>query len=394
MNIGIDARLLHNATGIGRYTRSLFFELLQRPPTDDVYYLFYDRPFPGIPNSSPCLAPVQAEEAHTTSHALPSHVRVAVAPCTTRMLWTQRFVPQLLKRHQIDVYHGVCNFELPLRKVCGYVVTIHDLVPLFFPRVVPWKHRLFFRIFMKPAARTADIILTDSYHSQHDIARHLHVPKEKIRVTYLGYTPPVSPSEQAPLPNDILKTYAMSKPYLLFVGIQEPKKNLERLIEAFALLRQTSGVNADVQLVLAGGKGWLSGHLRQLARDLGVEQHVIFTGFVSDDHLPTLYRQAELFVFPSLYEGFGLPVLEAMTYDVPVVTSTASSLPEIAGDAAVLVDPHSVEAIRGGMAAVLCDPRKAADMRQKGRLQAQKFSWARTAEQTYQAYRDAYEHRH
>ena len=394
MNIGIDARLLHNATGIGRYTRSLFFEFLQRPPADDVYYLFYDRPFPGIPDSSSCLAPAQVAETDTTPHALPSHVRVAVAPCATRMLWTQRFVPQLLKRHRIDVYHGVCNFELPLRKICGYVVTIHDLVPLFFPRVVPWKHRLFFRIFMKPAAKTADIILTDSYHSQRDIAKHLRVPKEKIRVTYLGYTPPASPSEQAPAPDDILKKHAISKPYLLFVGIQEPKKNLERLIEAFVLLRRTSAVKADMQLVLAGGKGWLSDHLRQLACDLAVEQHVIFTGFVPDDDLPTLYRQAELFVFPSLYEGFGLPVLEAMTYGVPVVTSTASSLPEIAGDAAALVDPHSVEAIRDGMAAVLGDPPKAAEMRQKGRLQAQKFSWTRTAAQTYKAYQDLYEDRH
>ncbi len=393
MNIGIDARLLHNATGIGRYTRSLFFEFLQCPPGDDIYYLFYDRPFPGIPDPAPHSPATCADDANEYVSDLPAHVRVVIAPCTTRMLWTQWHVPPLLKRHQIDVYHGVCNFELPLRKLCRYVVTIHDLVPLFFPHVVPWKHRLFFRLFMKPAARTADIILTDSHHSQRDIAQHLGVPKEKIRVTYLGYTSRSPTTIQALSADEILKQYHITRPYLLFVGVQEPKKNLDRLIEAFALLRQASSVNANLQLVLAGDKGWLSDHLSQRARDLGVGEHVIFTGFVPDAHLPALYQQAELFVFPSLYEGFGLPVLEAMTYGVPVVTSMASSLPEIAGDAAVLVDPHSAEAIRDGMADVLLDQPKAAAMREKGQIQARQFSWKRTAEETYMAYRDAYENR-
>lgn len=386
MNIGIDARLLHNATGIGRYTRSLFFELMARPLANDIYYLLYDRPFPGLPRDVAQKADYDASA--NTSDNLPSHVRVLVAPCTTRILWTNLYVPQLLARHQIDVYHGVCNFELPLRKVCRYVVTIHDLVPLFFPHVVPWKHRLFFRLFMKPAARTADVILTDSYHSQRDIVRYLHVAKEKIRVTYLGYTPREVDARQNIA--RVLKTYGITLPYLLFVGVQEPKKNLERLLEAFALLLRMSSINPHIQLVLAGSKGWMYSHLSQYAHDLGVADQVLFTGFVPDDHLPALYHGAEAFVFPSLYEGFGLPVIEAMTYGVPVVTSLASSLPEIVGDAAVLVDPHAPEAIRDGMAEVLLDPQKAAEMRKKGREQAQKFSWKRTAEETYAAYQDAY----
>jgi glycosyltransferase involved in cell wall biosynthesis len=386
MNIGIDARLLHNATGIGRYTRSLFFELMTRQPANDVYYLLYDRPFPGLPYDTAKTAEHDAPAA--ISGNLPAHVRMLVAPCTTRILWTNLYVPQLLKRHQIDVYHGVCNFELPLRKVCRYVVTIHDLVPLFFPRVVPWKHRLFFRLFMRPAARTADIILTDSYHSQHDIARYLRVPREKIRVTYLGYTPRHIDAHQDTA--GVLETYGITRPYLLFVGIQEPKKNLERLLEAFALLLRMPSINPQLQLVVAGGKGWLYDNLSQHARDLGIGEQVVFTGFVPDDHLPALYHDAEAFVFPSLYEGFGLPVLEAMTYGVPVVTSQASSLPEIAGDAAVLVNPHSSEAIRDGIAEVLLNPQKADEMRKKGREQARKFSWKRTAEETYAAYQDAY----
>lgn len=378
MNIGLDARLLHASTGIGRYTRSLFFEYLRRPPSDDTFYLLYDRPFPGIPGDP--------------EGRLPSHFRVLTAPCATRMLWTQWHVPPLLKRHGIDVYHGLCNFELPVRKVCPYVVTIHDLVPLFFPRVVPWKHRLFFRLFMKPAARAADIILTDSHHSKQDIVRHLRVPAAKIRVVYLGYAPPAASETTASphaAPAAILKRYGIRGRYLLFVGVIEPKKNLERLLRAFAALRESAAADAALQLVLAGGQGWLSDHLAQLARELGIETSVVFTGFVPDEHLPALYQQAAAFVFPSLYEGFGLPILEAMSYGAPVVTSTASSLPEIAGDAAILVDPQSVDAIRDGMAAMLRNPQNAAALREKGRRQSQKFSWARTAQQTYAAYRDA-----
>ena len=391
MNIGIDARLLHNSTGIGRYTRSLFFELQQHARQDDVperqndvYYLLYDRPFPDLPDPP-------FEAAFPGASGLPPQVNVLTAPCTRRILWTNLYVPRLLRDYQIDIYHGVCNFELPLRKVCRYVVTIHDLVPLFFPRLVPWKHRLFFRLFMKPVARTADIIITDSEHSKHDIVRYLKVPEEKIRVIYLGYTPRQAQEQlSVPKSRDVLKKYGIARPYLLFVGILEPKKNLARLLDAFALLRHMPATDDRMQLVIAGDKGWAYEHLNQYAKNLHIEQHVVFTGYVSEEELAALYKGAEVFVFPSIYEGFGLPVIEAMTYGVPVVTSQRSSLPEIAGEAGILVDPEKPEAIRDGIAAVLVNTEKAAAMREKGQQQARKFSWRRTAERTYQAYQDAY----
>jgi glycosyltransferase involved in cell wall biosynthesis len=375
MQIGLDARLLHHHTGIGRYTRSLFFEYLRQKQQHDIFYLLYDRSY----QQSPLLT------------SLPSNFQVLTAHCQTRILWTNWHVPPLLRKHHIDVYHGVCNFELPIRKVCRYVVTIHDLVPLFFPELVPKKHLLFFKLFMKRAAQTADLIMTDSEHSKQDIVQHLSVPAEKIRVIYLGYEP-LRPNAADPQKcQGILTHYGITQPYLLFVGVIEPKKNLERLVEAFALLRQDSSLGKAFQLVIAGGKGWFYETLYQKVHKLRLEDHVIFTGFVPDEDLPALYTGAEVFVFPSIYEGFGLPVVEAMAYGVPVVTSNVSSLPELAGNAGMLIDPNHPEAICEGLTEVLVNPQKQAQMKQAGLLQAQQFSWQRTAEETYKVYQEVYQ---
>ena len=376
MQIGLDARLFHSKTGIGRYTRSLFFAYLQRPASDSVT-LFYDRPLAQF---------WQRETEMSGLSAFPSHVKLVTALCPQRILWTNWHLPPLLRQHGIDVYHGVCNFELPVRKVCRYVVTIHDLIPLFFPKLVPWKHLLFFRLFMKRAAHTADVVITDSAHSARDLVQHLSVPAARIRVIYLGYDGAYQEVRDPAIKRATCARYGITPPYLLFVGVIEPKKNLSRLLTAFALLRQQ---RPDLQLVIAGGEGWGMTQLAQQAKAAGVEQHVIFPGFIPDADLPALYSGAAVFVFPSIYEGFGLPVLEAMSCGAPVVTSNVSSLPEIAGDAAVLVNPNEPSEICRGILAVLADEQKRCVMQAAGRLQAQKFSWARTAEETYRVYQEA-----
>ena len=388
MKIGIDSRLLHNPTGIGRYTRSLFFEYTHRNYLhSDQLILFSDRPvFPE--------QPLRYQE-HTLQN-----IRTVVARCQRRILWTNWYLPPLLRQHKIDVYHGVCNFELPIRKVCRYVVTIHDLVPLFFPELVPKKHLLFFRLFMKRVAHTADLIITDSEHSKRDIMQYLKVAQDKIRVIYLGYDQRYQRVQDQRRIADVLARYGIRQPYLLFVGVIEPKKNLERLVEAYTLLQKACPAvrhahrPQDIQLVIAGGEGWFSERLYRKVRNSGLTQQIVFPGFIPDNDLPVLYSGAELFVFPSLYEGFGLPVLEAMSCGVPVVTSNVSSLPEIAGEAGVLVDPHHPEAIVRGIATVLSNRQLQEQMREKGYRQAQKFSWQRTAEATYHVYQEVYENRH
>lgn len=304
MNVGIDARLLHNSTGIGRYTRSLICEYTQRQYfQNDRLILFSD-------------APVPSEQ-----QIISDNVEVVISCCQHRILWTNWYLPSLLQRHGIDVYHGVCNFELPIRKVCRYVVTIHDLVPLFFPELVPKKHLLFFRLFMKRVAHTADVIITDSEHSKYDIMQYLNVPEEKIRVIFLGYDHRYRRVQDQRCITDVLAQYGIRQPYLLFIGVIEPKKNLERLVEAYALLqkacsersRRDVAIPTDAQLVIAGGEGWFCERLYQKVKDCKLEQQVVFPGYIPDEHLPVLYSGAELFIFPSIYEGFGLPVLEAMS---------------------------------------------------------------------------------
>ncbi|GAK56335.1 mannosyltransferase B [Candidatus Vecturithrix granuli] len=376
MNVGIDARLLHSTTGIGRYTRSLVFEYTQREYfQNDRLVLFSD-------------APVPPEQ-----QIISDNVEVVISCCQHRILWTNWYLPPLLQRHKIDVYHGVCNFELPIRKVCRYVVTIHDLVPLFFPELVPQKHLLFFRLFMKRVAHTADLIITDSEHSKKDIIQFLKVPEKKIRVIYLGYQQQYHRIQEQQRISEVLARYRIRQPYLLFVGVIEPKKNLERLVEAYSLLQKNAAISKEMQLVIAGGEGWFSERLYRKVKDCKLEQQIVFPGYIPDECLPTLYSGAELFVFPSIYEGFGLPVLEAMSYRVPVVTSNVSSLPEIAGEAGVLIDPHQPDAIARGILKVLSDRQLQEQMREKGYRQAQRFSWERTAQETYQVYREIYENR-
>ena len=379
MRIGIDARLFHEQTGIGRYTRSLFFQYLSgHKDADDQLVLFYDRPIDFSAFFPECSA-----------HDHPN-IELVIADCRRRILWTNWHLPPLLRQHRIDVYHGVCNFELPLRKMCRYVVTIHDLVPLFFPELVPKKHLLFFKLFMKRAARAADVIITDSEHSKQDICRHLRVPAEKVRVIYLGYAPTPLPSNLNEARRRILNRLGIRQPYLLFVGVIEPKKNLERLLEAFALLRRKHAAFQSLQLVIAGGKGWFYEQVYRKVDALRLGEAVVFTGFAPDEDLPCLYSGAEAFVFPSIYEGFGLPALEAMAYGAPVITSRVSSLPEIVGNAGILVDPLDPASLCQGMETVLMNPSARAQMAEAGRLRARQFSWQRAADETYQVYADLY----
>jgi len=383
MRLGLDARLFHVNTGIGRYTRSLFFEYYQRQSqSGDQIILFYDRP---IERSS--FLPETPDSALSQSAC----IQVVIASCQHRIVWTNWSLPPLLRQQKIDIYHGVCNFELPVRKMCRYVVTIHDLVPLFFPELVPKKHLLFFKLFIKRAAQTADLIITDSEHSKQDICRYLRVADKKVRVIHLGYTPLPLPQDADEQRRRLLERYGIRQPYLLFVGVIEPKKNLDRLLEAFALLRKERRIDEQIQLVIAGGKGWFCEQIEQRIAELRLGASVILTGFVPDDALPLFYSGADAFVFPSIYEGFGLPVIEAMSYGAPVIASNVSSLPEIAGNAALLVTPTAPESIAEGIETVLRHPEKRELMRTAGRLRAQHFSWQRTAEETYRAYQDVFQ---
>jgi glycosyltransferase involved in cell wall biosynthesis len=301
-------------------------------------------------------------------------------------------VPWVLSRERPDVYHAP-HYVLPVAVPSRSVVTIHDCIHLMFPQYLP--NRLAYayaRGSMWAAARRSHRILTVSEASKRDILRFFAVPPEKVVVVHNAIDERFS---REPRPEDVARVrerFQLQQRFVLYAGNIKPHKNLERLIEAFHALRRSD--LDDLKLLIIGDQISKYPSLRRAVHRHKLHKHVRFLGYLPDDTLAILYRLAAVFVFPSLYEGFGLPALEAMASGTPVVTSNVSSLPEVTGDAAVLVDPYDVGAIEAGMRRVLTDPRLAEEMRRKGLLRAREFSWERSVAKTWQVYQAVGAHGH
>jgi len=294
-------------------------------------------------------------------------------------------------RLHLDILHdpcGVAPFIAP-RGSYRRVTTIHDAIPAIYPEAQSLLTRLVFSTLVARAGRTSDAILTVSETSADDLARHYRLPRGKIQVTPNGVAPPLAMA--AGRVREILARHGVGQPYFLYVGALHPRKNLRRVIEAFAKLREAHN---DVTLVIVGPPAWgANAVLRDVLHSAGSAQGIVFTGFLADEDLHAFYRGAHALVFPSLYEGFGLPALEAMSHGTPVVTSNTSSLPEVTGDAAVLVDPTSVEAICQGMRRLLEDENLRAELSRRGLARSQLFSWEATARETLRVYERLVAHR-
>jgi glycosyltransferase involved in cell wall biosynthesis len=281
-------------------------------------------------------------------------------------------------------------FRFPF--TCGggvaLVATIHDLIPWMFPQAVTRKHRWVWCTMLPRVVRRARRLIVDSQATARDLTDRFPEAADKVRVVYLGVDPrfaPAPPADVAALRSQL----RLPADYMLSVGTLSPRKNLHRLFDAYAILR---GQSAEVPpLVVAGKPGWLWEPIMRKVRDLHLEPYVIFCGFVPDRDLPALLTGASIFVLPSLYEGFGLPVLEAMACGTPVLTSNRSSLPEVAGDAALLIDPDHPGAIAEGMRRLLEDTACRKDLAQRGLTQARAFRWEETAQRTLAVYREAFD---
>lgn len=278
----------------------------------------------------------------------------------------------------LDVIHGPsCAGVPPAAEGQRLVVTVHDLAFRLFPRLYPAAWRNLFRLGLRRAVRRADAILTVSRNTAEDLVEATRVDPGRVHVTPLAASLPAS---EAPL-EPVLDRLKVSRPYVLFVGTLEPRKNLVRLVRAY---RRAAGTGLPHSLVLAGPMGWGGQALLRELRLAG-PGNVILTGQAGRDDLDALYRGADAFAYPSIYEGFGLPVLEAMSRGVPVVTSNASSLPEVAGDAALLVEPRSVPEIADAIVAALED-ETSRRLRAAGLARAERFSWEETARLTLEVY--------
>ncbi|HEY1301938.1 MAG TPA: glycosyltransferase family 1 protein [Vicinamibacterales bacterium] len=364
MRVAIDARKLHDF-GIGTYIRNLLRHLA-RTDHQTEYVLLCGEADLGV------------------AAQLGPNFRSVLEPSPNYSIREQLHVPWVLRRERPDVYHAP-HYVLPAGVRCPSVVTIHDCIHLMFPQYLP--NRLAYayaRTQMWAAARRSDCILTVSEASKRDILHLFNVPPEKIVVVYNAIDShfAVTPSEEAVA--RVRERYQLNHQFVLYVGNIKPHKNLVRLIEAFDELRR-SGFD-HVKLLIIGDEISKLPSLRRAVHHYKLHKQVRFLGYLSDDQLAILYRLASVFAFPSLYEGFGLPPLEAMASGTPVVTSNVSSLPEVVGDAAVLVNPYDVDAIVDGLRRVLTDPALAAEMRRKGIERAREFSWERSVAKTWGVY--------
>ena len=292
-----------------------------------------------------------------------------------------------LRRHPVDVLH--VQFTAPPFAPCPVVTTIHDLSFEHLPETFKRRSRTQLRLTVRRTARKAALILTLSEFSRRDIIETYAVDPERVLVT-----PAAAPMHFKPVADETeLKTirerYGISANYLLSLGSIQPRKNLTRLIEAFQWLRTARPDDKPPQLVIAGKRGWLDDDVFRAARQDGLNESVKLIGYVPEEDLPALYSGALCFVYPSYFEGFGLPVLEAMQCGAPVIAGNQTSLPEVAGNAALLFDPFDTRALVEAIARVIDHPDYRAELRVKGLKRAAEFSWIQTARLTLKTYERA-----
>jgi glycosyltransferase involved in cell wall biosynthesis len=373
MRIGIDyTAAVHQQAGIGRYTRGLV-EALAKLDSEHEYVLF----MAGGNAQTPGLG-----------FKMPDNFRVRRVPLSERfvnIMWYRLRLPVPIDLFisPVDVFHSP-NYVLPPLRRGMKVVTIHDLSFLRYPEGAEPSLRRYLSGAVPKAVRRADLVLADSDNTEQDIIELLGVAPGKVKVLHPGVGERFRPLDDEGLLGRIRELYGLSSPFLLSLGTLEPRKNLILLLDAYAALRARGDIYH--KLVIAGKKGWLYEGIFRKVKELSLEEEVIFLGFVADENLPALYNLAEVFVFPSLYEGFGLPPLEAMACGTPVITSDSSSLPEVVGEAGLMVSSGDSKALAQAMKRVLDDPTLREDLAGKGVRQARKFTWQAAAQKALNIY--------
>ncbi len=364
--IGINAHLLAAEAGYRRAgIHQYIYQVLQHLPSQDEYVVFTQ--YAGE------LGSTGMKQVHSR---WPTQQRLA------RILWEQLAWPVLAQQYQVDLLHSMA-FVLPAWLPAPAVVTVYDLSFMHSPESFPPLQRWYLQQQTAQACRRARRVITISQSGRQDVHRFFGVPLPQIDVV----TPGVD-AVYRPLPREDVAAFRREQKlpprFVLHVGTLQPRKNIPLLLEAFSRVPLS-----DVHLVLVGGKGWLYDEIFARVAALGLQERVRFTGYVPDEALPLWYNAADLLAFPSLYEGFGLPVVEAMACGTPVVAANTSSVPEAAGTAGLLFDPQDAVELAERITAVLQDPVLAATMRDKGLAQAQQFSWEKAGVETAVSYRRA-----
>lgn len=384
MRIGIDARTILNpdkgeAIGVGHYTYQLIRHLLEIDQENE-YVLFFDYR-------------VRAKDVAKFTRP---NVKIKFYPFSDY----KKFLPgayneilgtATLVKEDLDVIHTTSPLSrIPASYRGKTIVTVNNLaaykVPEVFPRLSVAKNKMTLSLMVGKA----DKVIAVSQSVKKDLQDILACPAEKIEVIYSGFDKRFS-EQSTSTREKVLEKYGIGNDkYMLFLGTIEPAKNVTRLLEAFNLFRKdykNRGTKCEYKLVLAGKNGWLAAEYKQIAKDLGIDEHIIFTGYIIGDEIVALFSQADFFVMPSLYEGFGTTVLEAFATGTPAIVSNVSSIPEIAGEAAEFVEPNSARNIADAMLKLAKDENLKQTLREKGKQQVAKFNWEKCARETLAVYK-------
>ncbi|WP_018248101.1 glycosyltransferase family 4 protein [Orenia marismortui] len=375
MKIGLDIQsTLKNKTGVGWYTQNIIENLAD----NELEFEGYAFNFLGRNN------------IHKSISTLDFDVKInkTLPYSLYRRIWNHLPVSyNYIVNSKADIFHFF-NYIIPPKIRGKVIVTIYDMVYKLFPETMTKKNYRWLEKGLQRSINRADKIITISKSAKKDIMKYLAIDEEKIEIIYPGIDYELYSSElKVGKAKELREKYNIPKNFILYLGTLEPRKNIGRIIDAYAKYQQQA--KGDISLVLAGKKGWMYQEIFDKVKEYSLEDKVVFTGYVNEIDKPAIYKMSKLFIFPSLYEGFGMPVLEAMASATPVITSNISSLPEVVGEAALLVDPYDINDISNVIKQILEDKKLQLRMTEQGLKQSAKFSWQKSAEKLLTVYKEA-----
>ncbi len=376
MRIGIDARVIRKYPGMGRVCYNLIKEIALIDERNE-YVIFGKHPSLNFLEGRGNFRSVDIDFPVLSARTL---------------FWLQR----IIKRESVELFYSPFQ-ATTISPPCPMVITVHDMMDLFYPDAfthhpfyVNYALRTYFRFVIPKSIRNAAMITSVSESTKRDILEYFHVPEDRVEVIHNGVEDKFLPIRDEQILTMVKEKYNLPDRFVLYLGSTKPYKNLDGTLEAFSKLKEQY-INPDnhIYLVIGGLKHFSSFDLERKARELGIEDDFFNIGYISEDDLPSVYSLAEVFLFPSIWEGFGLPALEAMACGTPVVTSNTSSLPEVVGEAGIMVDPKNTTSIAEALYRILNDKTLRDELSEKGIQQARKFSWRTAAVKLLETFKEA-----
>jgi len=370
MRIAIDARgiNLYNGTGIGTYTENVLKNLIDLDTTNN-YHIFWT--------------------GNNYESIKKENCKIVMTSKKHQRFFEDHYFPENISRENIDIYHMPQNgIGFSEEVSCKKIITIHDLIPYVMPETVGRGYLLKFLKEMPLIIGGSDGIITVSEFSKRDILKFFPIDENKIFVTPLAADKKYTPLDKKYCSNFLRDTYKLNKPFILYLGGFSERKNVSSIITAFSKIYKE--LNNEYNLVIVGGYKDASQRLVKLTNELKIDSQVIFTGFVPEEHLPIFYNSCDAFIYPSFYEGFGLPPLEAMNCGTPVIASNLTSIPEVVGDGGILINPYDISEISLAIGNLLSSQKLREELSYKALKRAKDFSWQNTALNTLKVYESVY----